>query len=219
MPAKYLNNSRKNLPARHLSSSIIMVLLSLLLAATGLLFLRLRNGVQIRPSQDQDILPVTEIICYRQDDARWGKDMLGNSNYTLSSSGCLVSCIASALSMERGMEETPGTLNQKFSSGEIYDAEGNLLWENLRKLGSYQVDVYPEVSSDLIDSCLSAGRYPIIRVRNHILGSFHYVLILGVCDGDYLCMDPLQDETVPLSSYGRRVYGIRCVSDITAPKS
>lgn len=192
--------------------SISMILCCLLLVGAGLLYLRLRNGVWIKAPQDKNILPDTEVICYRQDEIQWGDDRLGDSQYTLRSSGCLVSCIASALSMGSGMEETPGTLNIKLSSGQVYDTEGNLQWEALAALDDYQVDVYPEISSEVITSCLSEERYPIVRVRMHAVGSFHYVLIVGIQNGDYLCMDPLKDEITPLSTYGNRVYGIRCVS-------
>lgn len=194
----------------------ILFFCCLLLAGTGFLYLRLGNGVQIKVSLDKNISPAAEIICYRQDDAQWGDDKLGSSSYTMRSSGCLVSCIAAALSMDRSTEETPGTLNRQFTSGQVYDAEGNLLWGRLSELGDYQVDVFSEISTDIIDTCLADGRYPIVRVRIHTLGSFHYVLIVGSQDGEYLCMDPLKDEIMPLSAYGRRVYGVRCVSTSSA---
>lgn len=152
------------------------------------------------------------MILYRQDDARWGKERLGDSKYTMASSGCLVSSIASALSMESGEERTPGTLNAEFCAGDVYDAEGNLQWEQLSALHKYQVEVYQDVSADIIDACLSEGRYPIVRVRMYMLGNIHYVLIVGMQDGEYQCMDPLQDKLMKLSSYGNRVYAIRCVS-------
>ena len=76
----------------------------------------------------------------------------------------------------------------------------------------YQVEVYQDVSADIIDACLSEGRYPIVRVRMYMLGNIHYVLIVGMQDGEYQCMDPLQDKLMKLSSYGNRVYAIRCVS-------
>lgn len=180
--------------------------------AGGFLLFRLRNGVQIKPPRDKDISSDREIVLYRQDDERWGEDKLGDSRYTMKSSGCLVSSIASALSMESGVEETPGALNRKLSAGQVYDMEGNLQWEPLSALGDYRVDVYQEVSSDIIDACLSEGRYPIVRVRIYALGNIHYVLIVGAQDGEYLCMDPLQDKLMKLSSYGNRVYAIRCVS-------
>lgn len=204
-----LLDNRKKL---HPTLSIIIILGCLLLAGTGFIFFRLRNGVLIKAPQDKNILPGTEIICYRQDDEQWSDDRLGDSQYTLRSSGCLVSCIASALSMENNTAETPGTLNMKLSSGHAYDAEGNLQWGQLSVLYDYQVDVYQEVSSNIIDNCLLEGRYPIVRVRMHALGSFHYVLIVGIQNGKYLCMDPLRNEVTSLSSYGNRVYGIRCVS-------
>lgn len=91
----------------------ILFFCCLLLSGTGFLYLRLGNGVQIKVSLDKNIPPAAEIICYRQDDAQWGDDKLGSSSYTMRSSGCLVSCIAAALSMERSTEETPGTLNRR----------------------------------------------------------------------------------------------------------
>mgnify|MGYP002512582796 CR=1 FL=1 len=208
------NKKRKNHQAGHPFLTGMIIPLCLLFIGTFFLFLRLRNGVQVQAPQDKNILSAAETICYRQDDIQWSDDKLGSSDYTMRSSGCLVSCIASALSMERGLTETPGTLNRTFSSGHVYDAEGNLLWNRLSELGDYRVDVYTETSSTIIDACLSEGRYPIVRVRIHTLGSFHYVLIVGAQDGEYLCMDPLQNEIMPLSAYGKRVYGIRCVSSI-----
>ncbi len=209
-----MNHKRNKTLKNHPFLTGILLILCLLLAGAGFLCLRLRNGVQVKAPEGTTILSASEIVCYRQDDARWAEDTLGYSKYTMHSSGCLVSCIAAALSMDSNVEETPGTLNARFSSAQVYDEEGNLLWGCLSDLGDYRVDVFSEVSSRLIDGCLTEGRYPIVRVRIHGLGSFHYVLITGILDGEYLCMDPLQDDVMPLSAYGRRVYGIRCVSSI-----
>ncbi len=188
------------------------VMFGVLLIITGFLYVRLRNGTQIKAPREEEILSETEPVLYRQDDERWGEDRLGDSRFTMRSSGCLVSSIASAVSMESGMEETPGALNEKFSDRQVYDSEGNLQWEQLNALGEYRVDVYREVTSEVIDMCLSEGGYPIARVRMYALGNIHYVLIVGVQDGEYLCMDPLQDKLMKLSSYGNRVYALRCVS-------
>ena len=188
------------------------VMFGVLLIITGFLYVRLRNGTQIKAPREEEILSETAPVLYRQDDERWGEDRLGDSRFTMRSSGCLVSSIASAVSMESGMEETPGALNEKFSDRQVYDSEGNLQWEQLNALGEYRVDVYREVTSEVIDTCLSEGGYPIARVRMYALGNIHYVLIVGVQDGEYLCMDPLQDKLMKLSSYGNRVYALRCVS-------
>lgn len=203
------NNSRSG---HSVLFKIMIIVFGVLLIVGSFLLFRLRNGVQIKPPQDKDIWSDGEVVFYRQDDERWGEDRLGNSRYTMQSSGCLVSSIASALSMESGVEETPGALNRKLSDSQVYDTEGNLQWGPLSALGDYRVDVYQEVSSDIIEDCLSEGRYPIVRVRMYVLGNIHYILIVGLQDGDYLCMDPLQDKLMKLSSYGNRVYAVRCVS-------
>ncbi|MDE7185071.1 MAG: hypothetical protein K2O40_11515 [Lachnospiraceae bacterium] len=205
-------NSRKYKKKKCLGVFKTVLICCFLLAAAGFLCFRFRGGVQIKQSRYQDILPEAEIVLYRQDDARWKKDRLGDSQYTMGSSGCLVSSIASALSMESGMEKTPGAFNAELSAGGVYDRKGNLQWEPLSALGNYRVEVFQEVSADIIDTCLSEGRYPVVRVRMYTLGNIHYVLIVGVQDGEYLCMDPLQDKLMKLSSYGNRVYAVRCVS-------
>lgn len=190
---------------------IFFLIACFLLVGVGALCLQLRGGVQVKAPEDREHLPEREVVLYRQDDAGWGEDRLGASGYTMGSSGCLVSCIASALSMESGTEETPGALNKKFSEKRVYDGEGNLQWEPLSEGGEYQADVYGEVSADVIEACLSQGHYPIVRVRMYALGNFHYVLIIGSRGGEYLCMDPLRDVLTELSDYGSRVYAVRCV--------
>ena len=45
----------------------------------------------------------------------------------------------------------------------------------------------------------------------HGLGSFHYVLIVGSEDGEYVCIDPLEDGLTRLSDYLNRVYAVRVV--------
>lgn len=175
----------------------------------GLTGVRLRHGVTVR-TEENDIMP-QNVALYRQDDERWAKERLGDSSYTMKSSGCLVSCIASAVSMESGQAVTPGELNTLFSEHDVYDREGNLQWKALEKAGGYSVNVYQNVSEAEIDSCLTAGHYPIVRVRMNGIGNYHYVLIVGIEDRDYICMDPLKDELTGLSRYLNRVYAMRLV--------
>ena len=194
---------------RNKSFVLIFICACIILSVIALVFLRFRGSTRIKPSFD--LAPDADIIYYRQDDSRWADEHLGNSIYTLDSSGCLVSCIASALSMEYEIEETPSTLNQRLSSDGVYDSEGNMQWENLRQSTGYQVDLPSEVSSDVIDGYLSRGIYPIVRVRMYALGNTHYVLIVKAENGRYRCMDPLKDELTDLSDYGNRIYAVRCV--------
>ena len=208
---EYKNNIEENSRRRFPIFYVIFIICCLLFAGIVFVCFRLRGGVQVKAPRDGDILSDEEAVLYRQDDERWGAERLGDSKYTMASSGCLVSCIASALSMEGGEEETPGSLNEKFSGMQAYDAEGNLQWQSLSGGGEYRADVYGEVSADIIDACLLQGHYPIVRVRMYALGNVHYILIVGAEDGEYLCMDPLRDEITRLSDYGSRVYAVRCV--------
>lgn len=175
------------------------------------LFLRLRGGATLKPSKLS--LPAKEVTVYRQDDVAWADDLLGTSSYTMKSSGCLVSCIASAVSMETGTAITPGSLNAFFTENGVYDSEGNIQWAAVDALEGFTAEVYQEVLQSDLDACLAAGQYPIVRVRMHGLGSFHYVLVVGARDGAYLCMDPLESRLTKLSHYLGRIYAVRVVTN------
>lgn len=187
----------------------ILTVLFLAVISGVVFLLRFRNSVTVYAAYD--IQSDAEAVLFRQDDARWAGENLGGSKYTMKSSGCLVSCIASALSMGGNAAMTPGILNEKLSQARGYDSEGNLKWDSLRTLDGCSVDVYPAPSSDVLMDCLEARQYPIVRVRMFGWGNFHYVLITEARDGTFVCMDPLQDELTELSDYGDRIYAVRCV--------
>lgn len=181
----------------------------IVIAAAGFLLFRLRGSVTVKPNL-AELLP-GEVITYRQDDETWAADLLGDSQFTMRSSGCLVTCIASAVSMETGVEITPGALNDIFSENRVYDSEGNIQWAAIDEIEGYSAEVFQEVSETEIAQCLAYGHYPILRVRMHGIGNFHYVLIVDIEDGKYICMDPLEDELTNLSRYWNRVYAVRVV--------
>lgn len=174
----------------------------------GWLFLRVHNGVRLQPVKEN--IGIGTVPLYRQDDPQWAGDTLGASEYTMASSGCLVSCIAAAVSEEE-QAVTPGQLNVLFSANGVYDSAGNLQWAKLDALEDYQVTVYDNVEQEDIDRCLAEGHYPIVRVRMHGIGNYHFVLIVGTEDGEYVCMDPLAKEFTVLSDYAGLVYAVRCV--------
>lgn len=189
---------------------ILIFIAGIFCAFFCILSLRLRGSSVIR-AKGEDLLP-EQVVAYRQDDIRWADDKLGNSAFTMRSSGCLVSCIASAVSMETEEELTPGDLNRIFSENHVYDGEGNIQWAAIEEIPGYSAEVFAGVSESEIEECLNAGRYPIVRVRVKGLGSFHYVLLVGRQDGEYVCMDPLEDHVTRLSYYGNRVYAVRLVT-------
>lgn len=202
--------------------SIIFVALLLVFLCVGVILfslMRFRGSKVITVSEGiENIIPSEDIILFRQDDERWAEDILGNSVYSMKGSGCLVTCIAAALSMDTNMEGktvTPESLNEQFSYGGVYDEEGNLQWENLRQLDGgdiYDVEFYNSVSEEILQDCLEQGKFPIVRVRVAGIGNVHYILVVKLEEGKFFCMDPLKDKLQPLSHYGNRIYAIRCVS-------
>lgn len=188
--------------------SVIVLLAGIVIIVLGFMLLRFRGSTVVHAGEMISSNP--KIVFYRQDDEQWAAETMGDSAYTLAESGCLVSCIASAVTM-MGNEKTPYALNEMFSGQNVFDAEGNLLWDNLRNTGEYEAEVFGSVTEELLTSLLKEGKYPIVRVRMYGLGNFHYVLIVKAEAGEYYCMDPLRDGLVPLSLYGNRVYAVRCV--------
>ncbi|MBQ8541517.1 MAG: C39 family peptidase [Clostridia bacterium] len=186
---------------------IIPILILVVLLLSAFVFLHFRGATVISADGREDIsFPITQFC---QDDARWSSDKLGASRYTMKTSGCITTSIATALS--RGLDEiTPGELNKAFSENGVYDTDGNIQWAKLDALG-YKADVLSEVSEDEIYANLKNGQFPIVRVRVNGTGNFHYVLIVGVENGEYICMDPLKDELTPLSAYLNKVYAVRVV--------
>lgn len=187
---------------------IFLIISCFFLGNIGLVGYRLRGSVKMAPDRDYSI--GEKLSLYRQDEPEWAADDLGDSAYTMEFSGCLVTCIAAAIS-GGGETITPGGLNRLFSEKEVYDGEGNLQWGRLAELEDYFVQVYDQVEKEDIIGCLEEGHFPIVRVRMKGFGSFHYVLIVGSENGDYVCIDPLEDEMTTLSDYAGRVYAVRCV--------
>lgn len=184
---------------------IILFFIFLVIAAVYFfLLLRFRGSVKVHP--EKDVTVTDHIILYRQDNNLWASDYLGDSSFTMEKSGCLVTCIASVLGI------TPQILNEEFSKNNVYDSEGNLLWNQISNVNeNYKAEVYSEASEEILMDCLESGRFPIVRVRMHGFGNFHYVLIIKAEGGVFYCMDPLEDELTPLTAYGNRVYAVRCV--------
>ena len=168
-----------------------------------------RGGVNIQSTDDY---PVSDgIVYYRQDDNSWKDINLGNSKYTMESSGCITVCIASAIS-ESDNPMDPGELVTLLSENNVYDDDGNMQWGRLDELNGFEVEVYSSPDKATIDECLAQHHYPIVKVhRKSFISYHHFVLIVGSENGEYICMDPLKDGYTKLSDYGDRIYSIRCV--------
>ena len=188
---------------------IIAAVLMLILGLLGFVKFKDRNGIAVKSTTD---FPVNEnLIAYRQDNEERKADKIGDSKYDLESSGCVITSIATALS-DSDIAMNPGELNKYLSENNVFDEEGNLQWGKIDELDGLCADVYTKKSADIIDGCLAAGHYPIVKIHRNTLFSYHhYVLIIGAENGDYICMDPLQDNLTKLSDYKNKIYAIRCV--------
>lgn len=190
----------------------------LILAAGSVFYIRKRpqKGVEVTPSS---VYELPQVVYYRQNDSRWKDDHLGASRFQMGGSGCLTSCIASALSIQAGKGSghsscTPGELNQLFTDNGVYNESGDIMWNQIENaLPGISVEVENSVSSGRIDQWLQQGIYPLAKVKNNGSGAIHWVLITGSKTDGYFCMDPLREgeEPVPLSVHGSKVYSLRAV--------
>ena len=210
-------------------SLIIKRRVEILLLAGAVFIFAIIGGYMFRTKGSKRIYPIENVtwadpVYYRQDDPQWAEDTLGQSEYTLGESGCLIACIAADLEMElsdgqterpdwAGEQITPGSLNQRFTQQGAYDKEGNLLWNRINEAGEIQAEAGRKVSYKQITEALQEKNYPIVRVRRIEIGNFHYVLIVKSEGGMFYCMDPLKEEEklVPLEEFGNRVYAVRYV--------
>ncbi len=195
------------------------ILVLIVLGGMGMiLWLRPRKdkGKAIKPEHDH---PVASIILYGQKNEAWKEDPLGASRYRMGGSGCLTSCIASALSTEKevwgtGEIITPKELNRLFGENGVYNDQGDIVWGQLKEaLPQTQVIVASSVLEEEIENLLDQGHYPVVKVRVGGNGAAHWVLLVGSENGEYVCMDPLSKDgkLIPLSCHGGMVYRMRCV--------
>lgn len=198
----------------------IPVLLAVILLAgicAGFLYYRHAHSAEpVSVETTLEYAPENVVYFYQKDDA-WKSDRLGDSVYTMEDSGCLTCCVAAILQMQDisvdGLSADAGAVNRLFSEKGVYDGEGNLQWDVLEQVTG--VSVVKQEASELDDGALDAylaqEHYPIVRVRVGGDGSYHYVLIVCSRDGEYWCMDPLEETQtlVPLSAFGGKVYAVR----------
>lgn len=200
----------------------ILICLFLCLIAALALKLHFRGaadkGILLQPQKDYPA-DTDMVIPYCQKNEAWKEDRLGTSSCTMGSSGCLTSCIASALSTQHkatgaGQAVSAGELNRLLGETGVYNKSGDIVWGELAKaLPKAEVVVAASVDERQIEELMDQGRYPVVKVKVGGRGAAHWVLLVGSRDGEYLCMDPLEEdgEPVPLSRHGGVVYRMRCV--------
>jgi len=163
-------------------------------------------GTELRPSRDYE---VKSIQYYLQSDSEWGSDNIGNSNRRMGSAGCLVTCVASAIT-DLGVPVTPKEVNLKLTGVEGFQG-AELIWYKINEAFSEINYKYTRVfTSKIIENDLEAGLLPIVNVNLRGNGVTHWLLIIGAKDGEFLAFDPLNSskEPIALSIHGN-VYSYR----------
>lgn len=200
-----------------LKNKVIIVVSVLILLAvlsiTALYLYKERNAKIINSSGE---ITSNATAFYQKDDL-WKNDFLGNSEFHMGDSGCLTTCIASQLlmqgiSVEEVSDITPGTLNEFFSKNNVYDTEGNLQWDvaaSVLKI-KYVRKETSEISESELETLIKNRIYPIVSVKMPKSGNYHFVLLVGADEKNFLCMDPLNknEELVSLSEFGNKIYSV-----------
>lgn len=198
--------------------AVLLALILVIGAAFGVYAVRVyyikANGVELRPSKDYEIL---DIQYYLQNDPEWSGDLIGNSNSRMGGTGCLITCVASAVT-DLGVSVTPKELNIKLADIEGYQG-ADLIWYKIN-------EAFPEIdykysrifSSATIERDLNKGQLPIINVKYYGRGMTHWLLVVGAEDGEFLVFDPLNQDKEPikLSTHGK-VYAYRVLTRADAP--
>jgi len=171
-------------------------------------------GVELKPAREHEVI---EVQYYLQNDPEWSSDIIGGSNRKMGSTGCLIACVASAIT-DLGVPVTPGEVNQKLTeAGGFQDAD--LIWYKINEAFPEISYTYSRVfSSAMIEKDLESGLLPIVNVRLNRTGITHWLLIIGGKDGEFLAYDPLDasKEPINLSRHGN-VYSYRVLMHADMP--
>ncbi len=149
---------------------------------------------------------------FRQNDPRWGDDLLGTTEGTLGGEGCAVSSTAMVMAFY-GLDTDPQRLNKFLNEREGYTPQGWIYWEKAAELAPEKVrHVYEDAASHrLLDSNLRRGN-PVIAKLRLASGITHFVVVAGKDGFDYLTQDPgagAGKGLYPLRELGSKIEGLR----------
>ena len=195
---------------------VIIVVIAVIIIAAGfsaVYIYKNRNAKTITPASE-----ITKnVTAFYQKDRLWKDDNLGESEYKMGDSGCLVTCISSMIVMQNInvydiYPIDPKTVNEYFSENEVYDSEGNLDWDmagNVLDVKFVRKETSDITNSDL-ENLLENDIYPIVCVKMPSSGNYHFVLLVGADENSFLCMDPLNEngEAVSLSEFDNKIYSV-----------
>ena len=175
---------------RHLEIGLLISLL--IMTITWTYFIKIRHiksyWIKIEPSKN--ITP-KKITFYKQNDPEWEKVKMWDTELSVGWYGCLLSVMATSL-CDLGYKFTPKKLNDIFSSGDIYNDNGEIVWYKINT-------VIPEVDykykrifgSSTIEKALEDNLLPMVKVKYRKKGVFHWVLVVWADRWDFIIVDPL----------------------------
>jgi len=195
-------------------SFIIVVTGTILAVYAARVYYIKTHGLELTPAGEYEVAAVQY---YLQNDPEWGGDFIGGSNSKMSSAGCLLACVSSAIT-DLGVPVTPGEVNQKLTEVDGFQ-DADLIWNKINEAFP-QIDYrYTRIfSSARIEKDLASGLLPIVNVRLNHTGITHWLLIIGGRDGEFLAYDPLNagKEPINLSKHGN-VYSYRVLVHADTP--
>lgn len=171
-------------------------------------------GINVSPDTVQK---PQEVQFFLQNDQKWKDELLGDSGQNLAQVGCLVSVLASDIDY-LGYNTNPSDLNRLFNLNGIYTSSGEVIWNKISEaIPNIKYDYKRVFTSRTLENDLENGRLPIVKVKYKKTGIFHWVLIIGSDNKDFLIMDPLNQnkEVIRLGAHGR-VYAYRVLDKSAA---
>ncbi len=184
--------------------ALALVLVLGLAATAGTWWSRWNYRGKLAPSGGLYFFSKVELAVpsYRQNDVRWGHELLGATEGTLGAEGCAVSSAAMVLGFY-GIDTDPQRLNRFLTDNSGYTPEGWIYWEAAAALEPGKIrHAYEDLPSyRLIDLNLMEGNPVIVRLRL-ASGTTHFVVIAGKQGFNYLTRDPG-------SGAGRGIYPLR----------
>ena len=151
----------------------------------------------------------TSYKTWLQSDPEWGSIHLGTSDYTMKSSGCLVTSIAMLICHTGSAdpsEFTPGTLVNYLNNNGGFTSGGALYWAKVDgavpgfSLVNYKIDLSEMTKSEKtakMSELLEAGYAVIVSVKN----GGHWVALDRIDGSKVYMMDPASDNTDLYAAY------------------
>ena len=171
-------------------------------------------GITLRT--DREFEP-KKMLFHLQNDPRWASEPIGRSASTMGEAGCLLACVASAMT-DLGVEVTPAQLNANLTSADGFSHD-RLVWNRIgNAIPEFDYTYSRIFGAGRIQKDLERGLLPIVNVRYFKTGVTHWVVIVGAGGGEFLCLDPADRSRapLPLSRHGK-VYAYRVIRRRSPP--